>query len=766
MPIGFGWGWWPPMRRTALLYLVPAALVVSGWLAVEKPVQGGRAFVLAGLALVPALVQPLRLRALAVLGVSVPAAWIALGVPIFQRHDFFGPLGSRFGKGFMEYYDFALPFDPHVHPRMHQALLAGIFLFCLAIGLAIAARRPLAAGLAVVVGAGWPATLLPGGSALVRGALVLGAVLLLLAGLRERPARRPLAALVLGTAVVGCALAASTSPAVAKSAFLSWQGWDLSANTGRSVGVSYVWDADYSGLDWPKKKTDVLEIQAGPRPTYWRATALGAFRYGRWLEDLTQAFSLRQNGRDVLVGDDLIPPRARQAVRWTKQVVTVEALRDMHLVGASMPAAYDACGLENVSYARGGVALVENGLDRGQSYSVWSYSARPTPAELARAGTRYPGSISRDGQDLEIGTGETVPLFGDRGRDRVVEALIGGSRVPKPYARLFRQARAVAGRATSPYAAVVAIESWLRDSGRFVYDEHPPATPGVPPLVAFVTETRRGYCQHFAGGMALMLRYLGIPARVAVGFTSGTYDKGSHTWTVTDHDAHAWVEAWFPGFGWLPFDPTPGRGTLSAPYTASSQAFDASGAAAVAGGLGPAVRKLLESKARGQSPGGRFRTENPFGRPAPPLPAVSHPIGPRGASLLELLAIVLGAILAAILGLKLVRARLRYLTRDPRRLASASRRELIEFLVDQQVEIAPSVTFTELAVVLNERYGIDAEGFSSVAGRARFGSPPAAEDAGARFREELRGLRRLLRRRVRTSERLLGAISLRSLRAT
>src|SRR6266542_2734824 len=168
VPTGFGWGWWPRMRRTALLYLVPAALVVSGWLAVEKPVQGGRAFVLAGLALVPALVQPLRLRALAVLGVSAPAAWIALGVPIFQRHDFFGPLGSRFGKGFMEYYDFALPLDPHVHPRMHQALLAGIFLFCLAVGLAIAARRPLAAGLAVVVGAGWSATLLPGGSALLR----------------------------------------------------------------------------------------------------------------------------------------------------------------------------------------------------------------------------------------------------------------------------------------------------------------------------------------------------------------------------------------------------------------------------------------------------------------------------------------------------------------------------------------------------------------------------------------------------------------------
>ena len=53
-----------------------------------------------------------------------------------------------------------------------------------------------------------------------------------------------------------------------------------------------------------------------------------------------------------------------------------------------------------------------------------------------------------------------------------------------------------------------------------------------------------------------MLRYLGVPARVAVGFSSGTYN-GARRLAVTDHDAHAWVEVWFRGYGWLPFDPTP-----------------------------------------------------------------------------------------------------------------------------------------------------------------------------------------------------------------
>ena len=57
--------------------------------------------------------------------------------------------------------------------------------------------------------------------------------------------------------------------------------------------------------------------------------------------------------------------------------------------------------------------------------------------------------------------------------------------------------------------------------------------------------------------MAMLLRMGGIPARVAAGFTSGTYDKKSGSWIVTDIDAHAWVEAWFPSYGWVRFDPTP-----------------------------------------------------------------------------------------------------------------------------------------------------------------------------------------------------------------
>jgi hypothetical protein len=87
------------------------------------------------------------------------------------------------------------------------------------------------------------------------------------------------------------------------------------------------------------------------------------------------------------------------------------------------------------------------------------------------------------------------------------------------------------------------------------YTETP--APQEHPLDAFLFDTREGYCQHFSGAMALLLRMGGVPARVASGFTSGSYNARRKEWVVRDLDAHSWVEAYFPGQGWVAFDPTP-----------------------------------------------------------------------------------------------------------------------------------------------------------------------------------------------------------------
>jgi len=77
------------------------------------------------------------------------------------------------------------------------------------------------------------------------------------------------------------------------------------------------------------------------------------------------------------------------------------------------------------------------------------------------------------------------------------------------------------------------------------------------PLADFLFVTKRGYCEYFASAMAVLLRTQGIPARVATGFQSGYYNDVSGTWVVRGSDAHAWVEGWIEGRGWVTFDPTP-----------------------------------------------------------------------------------------------------------------------------------------------------------------------------------------------------------------
>ena len=112
-------------------------------------------------------------------------------------------------------------------------------------------------------------------------------------------------------------------------------------------------------------------------------------------------------------------------------------------------------------------------------------------------------------------------------------------------------------RRQGPHALRVrdGVRNWLSQAHGFSYTQTPPRHQF--PLESFLFTDKQGYCQQFSGAMALLLRMGGIPARVAAGFTPGTYDKKSGRWIVTDIDAHAWVEAWFPIYGWVRFDPTP-----------------------------------------------------------------------------------------------------------------------------------------------------------------------------------------------------------------
>jgi transglutaminase-like putative cysteine protease len=145
--------------------------------------------------------------------------------------------------------------------------------------------------------------------------------------------------------------------------------------------------------------------------------------------------------------------------------------------------------------------------------------------------------------------------------------------VPASYDSLRQLAETITVGASTPYAKALALQNWFT-SGAFTYTLKAPTIMNAAGLANFMDKSRSGYCQQFSFAMAVLARLVGIPSRVAYGFTQGTRQKDG-TWLVTTHDAHAWPELYFQGFGWLRFEPTPqgagGQGTATSPaYTQQS----------------------------------------------------------------------------------------------------------------------------------------------------------------------------------------------------
>lgn len=723
--------------RTIAVSAAPAAVTGVLWLRLEAPAQeAGRAVSLVLLALAAAAVGSRAVRGAAALAAAGIALRAALG--IWPWHPV--ALATRFGHGVGDFYAVHLPFDPHAEPRMRGVVLLAAFAFVIVVALLAAARKPVLAVLGLVLGAGWPATLVGPSHALLAGGAILLAALVLVAGSTELRLAR--VAIPVAAAVVAAAVAVASSPAAARQGLVAWQTWNPYPREAPPVSVAFVWNSQYLGLHWPRKRTTVLEVAAPPTASlYWRAALLDDFAGDGWV------------GGRPRRADALEPPAAFRRRNETPQTVTIAGLADTRLVGGSVPVQFDA-GRTPVSQPVPGTAFVLSGLTRGFRYTVWSYAPQPTATQLQRSPARYPSLLASDGL-LDVWPGVTMPAFGTRDRPGRVRALLDRHPEVEQYAPLARLAGRVAGRARTPYAATVALEQWFRATGGFRYSNDPHAIfPN--PLVAFVTRTRAGYCQYFAGAMALMLRYLGVPARVAVGFSSGTYDLRKGAWVVTDHDAHAWVEAWFAGYGWLPFDPTPSvgrpeQGTLSAPYSSSSPGF----------GLRPGSKGAPVQ--RGQRGAGRTaggaKTATSGGAGGTVATPSSHAVRDAFLAVLALVA----ATLAAILATKLTVRAVRRATRDPRRVAAACRGELAAFLLDQRIDAARSATLHELGALLRGELAVDPDRFVAAATAARFGRPDGARSAAHAARRELRLLLRSVRNRLTGRERLRGFLSLRSL---
>ncbi len=150
------------------------------------------------------------------------------------------------------------------------------------------------------------------------------------------------------------------------------------------------------------------------------------------------------------------------------------------------------------------------------------------------------------------------------------------------YGRVLALARRLSAGAQTPIEVVARVEAYLDDPNRFAYREDVPNHR--LPIPAFLFADKAGYCQHFSGAMALLLRMAGIPARVSAGFAPGQFDTDKGEYVVRDLDAHSWVEVWFNGIGWVTFDPTPTASPARSQSTGTAGALTPS---AIPGGPQP-----------------------------------------------------------------------------------------------------------------------------------------------------------------------------------
>jgi transglutaminase-like putative cysteine protease len=291
-------------------------------------------------------------------------------------------------------------------------------------------------------------------------------------------------------------------------------------------------------------RTEVFTVRS-TTPSYWRLTSLDDFDGTEW------------NAKDnyETVGSKL--PGLTGVPAGTRRVE--EDFSIQALYSAWLPLAFDpqsVSGAPSVTYDPStGSLLTQKKTSNGFRYSVTSlqYLATLSPRSLAAAGA--------------------VP------HDSATAPYLQLPALPTDVTDLAHQ---IVGNATTEYAKALALEQYFHGP-EFTYSLDPqPDTNqlGESALQAFLFNTRSGYCQQFAGSYAVLARVVGIPTRLAVGFTTGQR-QADGAYQVTDADAHTWPEVWFPKYGWVPFEPT--KGGSGASFTIPNAAYTGATAAAPTG---------------------------------------------------------------------------------------------------------------------------------------------------------------------------------------
>lgn len=280
---------------------------------------------------------------------------------------------------------------------------------------------------------------------------------------------------------------------------------------------------------------------------YWRAAAYSIYSDGRWqLGDVTL--------KDFDPGHPSMPAANYQERRQVSLAFTMHVAASSRLYVAPQMMWIDRGTTLELTYNQAGAAQDVTGvraqqvLRRGETYQMVSSISMADAESLRAAGVNYPAWVTDSFLQLPA---EVTQRTLDLAQQIVTQA-----------------------GATTPYDQAQAITDWLRQN--ITYDQNIDAPPAnVEPVDYVLFTTHRGYCNYYASAEVVMLRSLGIPARLAVGFNQGQADAATSTFHVLEQNAHAWPEVFFPAYGWVEFEPTASEAPLVRPAHAPANTTSA-----------------------------------------------------------------------------------------------------------------------------------------------------------------------------------------------
>lgn len=633
-------------------------------------------------------------------------------------------------------------------------------------------------------------------------ALCLLALIVLGAGRVDQSTQRLRVVLGVAGALTLVAVGVAFFPGLAADGRLDWEQWAF--NDQEPVNVGFVWQQDLKAIDFGEETVPVLEVN-DPTVGYLRVGSLEAFDGIYWQPEQRPVATTRAT--TVRLPDLLLAPALQVEPLETRKI----EVRNIAVVTQDLPLPADSVAfsglpssLRPVTLASGGSVVLAAPLPLGATYLVEVAKSANTPAlldadvlgsptdpvqavldELALRDGANPhpppeqpgpwgadfsdptGVVKDDAEpetvrsrpnppDLTV-AGQVYPAFGEAGREAKIPKLLGretgsgmfASLIADRWLKAYLQARAVTKSAETPYQAAVLLERWFQTE--FTYDEKVVyGDSGIMgPLPEFLLSPRRAaHCQYFAGSMAVLLRMLGVPARVAFGFSQGTLDGSRRV--VTNRDAHAWVEVRFPNAGWVAFEPTPSK-SLESATSSSSTAFKTSDIVLPGGSLaGLADRDLLPNGARPNrgSAGGATGTQATVDEASPWPRRLLILIG------LVLVFVVLGLLIWLVKASTARRARQ---TENPRRVAIAAHAEIEGWLDDQGIATRGEA-IGDVGARVQETFAVPTERWVDAVVLARYGPPDASAAAVHIVRTETQRLRGAMRERCTRYERMRGAV--------